>query len=307
MSDGISINVICRLWKLLSLMLNKTPRAQLANKMGYSNNALSMDLYRLKKFGLNIKHSRLTDCYTILYPDYNSIPFRLTKEEFFYVYAIINNIADEGDVESVRQKLELAINADTNPVFDSGPSYGFTKVNARVADLLYHLKDDVTYRRKVVFMYSDDLRIVHPYKLVHTPFSWYMIAFCEDRNAFRKFKLARMSNYKRTKDNYEQQDFDLNDILGDAWYLQHNPKKINAPYPIKILFKGQSGETIQEYNFHKTQKFEICAEGTIVEWELSYLEEFASWLMQWIPNIEIQEPQELKDIINTKINKYKGI
>lgn len=50
MPGGISINVMNRLWRLLSFMIDGKPRAKLASLMNYSNNAaLSADLLKLRQ------------------------------------------------------------------------------------------------------------------------------------------------------------------------------------------------------------------------------------------------------------------
>ncbi|HPO91295.1 MAG TPA: hypothetical protein PLJ44_09325, partial [Victivallales bacterium] len=65
--------------------------------------------------------------------------------------------------------------------------------------------------------------------------------------------------------------------------------------------------SIREYKFHKTQKLEFIPDGTLASWQLSYLDEFACWLLQWLGNIKIIEPTELKKIISQKINNHLKI
>ena len=152
---------------------------------------------------------------------------------------------------------------------------------------------------------EQNIRIVHPYKLIHTPISWYLVAFCEERLDFRNFKLARIEQLKIINSIYKKHPFDLKKHLGDAWWVQFDPKKINNPYHIKVLFKGETAQSVKEYKFHDSQQIEETDNGTLVSWKLSYLKEFASWLMQWLGNIKILEPAELKEIINKRIEKFR--
>ncbi len=304
---GITIDVTKRLWKLLSLMIDKKPRAELANLMNYSENALSADLNKLKKnIKLDIKHYRRDDTYSVKFPKKDIIPFKLTPEEFFYLLVMMKSANNENDLLSVVPKLELALSEETDAIYDCGPAYGIGTTNVKVAELLTPLENAISKSLKVIFMYNDKLRITQPYKLIHSPMSWYLVAYCEDSKMHKKYKLARITHLKVHKEKFKKEYFNIKQYLGDAWWIQDDKNRIKTPYPIKVLFKNEAAKTIQEYNFHKTQKFAEHAEGTVVSWKLSYLEEFASWLMQWLPNIEIQEPQELKDIINNNIDKYKG-
>ena len=311
MAGGISIEIMNRLWTLLSLMIKKKRRSELAVLMGYSSNALSADLFKLRKMGLDIKHSRKTDTYTIQFPQKDEISLKLTKEEFFYVLNIMNNVTKTINLPLISQKLESALSDEADPIFDCGPAYGIgSSITSGIAPLINALSEAIYNKNKVVIVYNkldgkSDMRVIYPYKLIHSPTSWYVLAYCEDKCDFRKFKLARIESIKPLNDKFKKIPFNIKEYLGDAWWIQYDEKRLNTPYPIKILFKNEAASAIKEYNFHKTQQLTNRPEGTMAQWKLSYLNEFASWLMQWLPNIEIQEPQELKDMIEKKIKKYK--
>jgi predicted DNA-binding transcriptional regulator YafY len=73
---------------------------------------------------------------------------------------------------------------------------------------------------------------------------------------------------------------------------------------VKVLFQGEAAKTILEYNFHKSQEMNVKKNGTLVTWQLSYLGEFASWLMQWCGSFKILEPNELKEELDRRIKGY---
>lgn len=307
MSAGLSIEVLNRLEKLFVLILKGTTRAEIIKNLSYDKRSLASDISKLKSSGLKLRYLRKSGRYELQWPE-KLVPFRFTPEEFFYVYYILKSGKNTEAKSSLKTKLDLALSGETEPVFDCGPAYGIEQnITEEISGLLNSLKTAAVERRKTVFFYRSlssepSLRIVHPYSLIHTPISWYLVGFCEERGDFRNFKLARIEQLKVLKDTFKKKEFNLREHIGDAWWLQHAPD--SPPLDVKVLFKNEAAQSIREYKFHDSQKLEAVDRGTLVTWRLSYLEEFASWLMQWLENIEIIAPDELKTIIDQRIKKY---
>lgn len=312
MSKGLSSNVVRRLWRLFSLMRLGVKRSELAAKMSYSPASLAADIFKLKSAGFTIKHSRKSDQYAILFPKSEPIPVKLTQEEFFLAYMAVGSFdSNESLFSDLIHKLDLSLSEETASVHDIGPAYGIARnVTEEIKDVLSEFDEAIRVRRKVAFLYekknsSSSLRVAHPYKLCHTPVSWYVIAFCEDKQDFRKFKLSRISHIRILNEKFERRPFSIEEHIRDAWWIQYDPARIDKPYEVKVLFTGEAAKSIREYKFHDSQELEFTDEGTYATWKLSYLDEFASWLMQWLENIEIIKPRELQDIIDKKIWKFE--
>ncbi len=310
MPKGLKIEVIQRIWNVLSLMKDAKSRNEIINLTSDNERIFASDVSRLKNTGLKIRYLRKLDRYEVIWPD-NFKPIRLNSEEYFYVYYMIHSMVSENpELKSVEDKLSLMISEDSDPVFDCGPAYGISQnITESLAEILNTLRKAIIETKKVCFFYKSisgesSIRIVHPYKLIHTPISWYLVAFCEERNAFRNFKLARIEQLKTISSEYKKTPFNTKEHLGDAWWVRFDPKRLNNPYHIKVLFKGETAQSIKEYKFHNSQHSEDTDEGTIMTWKLSYLGEFASWLMQWLGSIEILGPLELKEIVNKRIKKH---
>jgi proteasome accessory factor B len=212
--------------------------------------------------------------------------------------------------EELKTKLKLTMANEADSVLDGTEVYGVAQNLFISNPLLTNIKEAIHEHLKVVFYYKSlssaaSLRIVHPYKLIHTPVSWYLLGYCEDRKNFRNFKLTRIDKFKVMNDKFHPHKFNLSELIGDSWWLRYDPEKLENPYKVKVLFTDEAALSIKEYIFHSSQKIQDHKNGTIVEWELSYLGEFASWLMQWMPDFEIESPKELKNIINQRISEYQ--
>jgi predicted DNA-binding transcriptional regulator YafY len=311
MPDGFSKSVVERLWNLIVATRKNIKRKDLPEYLGCEERCLISDVGRLKKIGLKVRYSRLKDEYDIDFPDNSSITLKLSDKEFFSNYYLLA-VMKESASEKISRKILLAASEHTNPLYDCGPSYGICNpINSKLEEKLLQLRNSIVDCKKTVLQYcksdgSDDLILVDPLKLIHTPNSWYLLAWNEKKRGYRKYKLVRIVNLVVTEDKFNSRKFDEKEVFGDSWWLQYDETRLHNPYKICVRFYGEAAKSVREYNFHDSQEIqEENDDNAIVSWQMSYLGEFATWLMQWLDSIEILEPQELKDIINSNIAKYQ--
>ncbi|MDA3799758.1 MAG: WYL domain-containing protein [Kiritimatiellae bacterium] len=310
MPEAFSNVIVTRLWKLICAIRKEICRKDLPSELNCTERALGTDIGRLKKIGIGIRYSRIKDLYTVDFPENSSINLKLNDQEFFFSYYLLA-VTKNNEFKELEQKMMLASSEVGSPVFDCGPAYGIgNPVTGKLEKKILDLKNAIIMRKKTVLQYCkfnapDELILVHPLKLIHTPISWYLLAWNEKKRSLRRYKLIRISNLMITENSFHQHNITKEEIFGDSWWLQYDPKKMDNPYKVVVRFFGESAKAIQEYNFHASQKVEEVNGNTVVSWEMSYLNEFATWLMQWLDSIEILEPQELKNFIEHKIEKYR--
>lgn len=307
MSKGVSKDVAQRLWRLLDHIAGHSPtREEMCKHLKCSHRALTGDLGRLRELGIEISYGRISGRYATKWPS-QDVPLRFTSEQFFYAWYAVSSL--EIDDQGLRERLALAFGGESEPIYDMGLSYGISQgITPDLQSLFSNLRQGVVERRKIVLNYlkpkgESELRMVHPYRLLHTPISWYLAAWCEDRRDFRIFKLARIEDAKVLEDTFKPLDFDIKAHLGDAWWVQ---KGSGRPTKVEVLFKGEAAQSILEYRFHASQKHRITREGTLVEWRLSYLEEFASWLLQWLGTFQIKRPHALIELIDRRLAAHRA-
>lgn len=309
MPKGFSRKVLERLWELFQdLRSGKTRKSIISRGFHGNSRKFASDLSKLRRAGFKIRYSRVSDSFNVEnWPEDRTFSFRFDEKEFFLV---INFLTEVG-IEPLRKKISIALSDETEAVFDSGPAYGISQnITSDLAALFESIQIAITNRRKIKIAYRNlsksnpEPRTVHPYKLVHTPISWYLIAFCEVRKEYRKFKLARIADISNVGEKFRpRKDFDLQRIIGDAWWMRSNPD--TKPMDIKVLFTGDAAQSIREYKFHKSQEIKPHPLGTLASWRLSSLEEFSSWLLQWLPEFKILQPDILEQDIRNRVEKYR--
>lgn len=311
MPKTIRTGVPQRLWRLVQLMKEGWSREELIEKLACSPRNLAADVSRLKKQGWTVKYARSESRYHIDFPNLDVISLKLSPEEFFYVSYLINVARDEA-FSSLGGKVSLACSEQTLPVYDSGPGYGVARLSEQLQTTLNTCREAILKHRQLAFVYRAQrgdgaaaIRLVHPYHLVHTPNSWYLIAWSEERQAFRRFKLLRAETLTMMPDTFNRRKFDLQAYLGDAWWLRYDPDRLDNPHQVEVRFFREAAQSIKEYHFHPTQTIVDHPDGyAVFTCRLSYLPEFAGWLMQWLGQIEIVNPPELAALIADKVADF---
>jgi predicted DNA-binding transcriptional regulator YafY len=275
----------------------------LAKETGLSERLVKDGIKRLKHAGIPIKFSRKDDFYRLPWPT-GPVKLDLSPKALFLLKMAISRGVDVG--EELNLVDQIIDSTDTLPVFDHGPAYGIGQgVNPGLKEHFKVIQQARRAKKCLVFLYEApgkdaDIRTVEPIYLYHTPISWYLISYCIDRHDLRSFKLARMKHLKVTKESIEERPFMLSEFLGDAWWVQ----KGKVPMMVEVLFLGEAEKSIMEYKFHASQECRGTSEGTLVTWKLSYLGEFASWLLQWAGQIKIISPEPLKKELQSRIDQY---
>lgn len=267
---------------------------------------MQLALTRLRTYGFKVKFIKSQDRYRLDWPSMDSM--ELSQEQMFYLTIISRLYSDvETDGQAWRDlATKFTLNrTDLKPVVQCPPGNETRKFNDVTPRFFNEIKSAILDQRKCTVFYESmtdsRLRVVHPYVLIQTPMSWFLAAWCEERKDFRNFKLSRIRDLK-VSGRFTRLDFNLNEHLGDAWWLQQS--KGSERQLVRVLFKGDAAKTILEYHHHPSQKSELVEGGTLVTWELSYLGEFTTWLMQWVGNIEVLSPESLKNDMILRMRSF---
>lgn len=249
--------------------------------------------------GIKLAYNRGTKKYHCDWPKTENA-LRLNPRQLF---ACLYSLYQIDEINALK-RLELLLHPESSALHDSGPAHGISSgIHPQMENLFSELICAIDQKKVLQIAYkgkSKDIgvRVLSPHKLIHTPISWYLIAWCHDKNDWRSFKLARIQSTRTDcETSYRERDLDLKQYLKGAWYM----KKGDAHHKIKVLFSAQAAQSITEYHFHPSQNISHSDDGTVVTWELSHLEEFSSWIMQWAPDFKILEPQELQSIVLSKL------
>jgi transposase len=140
----------------------------------------------------------------------------------------------------------------------------------------------------------------------------YVIGYCRQRKSICTFIMDRIiGDIKIENDVYEiPPDFTIYDYLGSSWG-GFADEKVET---VKLRFSKRISHAIKETLFHQSQLTEMQADGSVLmTLKVNNTGDFHAWIMSWGKDVEVLEPQALRnhmlDVIRSLADIYgaKGI
>ncbi|MEW6727268.1 MAG: WYL domain-containing protein [Bacillota bacterium] len=171
---------------------------------------------------------------------------------------------------------------------------------AEVGGVFTRLLQALTEERRIKIRYyvayrnawSD--RIVEPYGLVCKRHNWYLAGFCQESGRTRTFRVDQIKNVFVLGEGFSYPpDFNLRAFLGDSWGVIND----GEPFDIRLRFSPVVAHRVRRIVYHPSQciEEELPDGSVVVAYRSSGKNELKGWLLQWGPEVEVLEPQWLRD------------
>ena len=158
------------------------------------------------------------------------------------------------------------------------------------------LKSAVIHQKCVKITYANSYgtiseRIIKPLKMSYKSMSWYLKAYCTEKQDYRVFKLTRIIDLEMRTDSFCKSSFpELDETLGQAY------NTIVLRFPKNISYR-----VYDEFDKTRVRKKEngdliVSVEMPEDEWLIGYLLSFGT-------QVDIIEPAYLKDIVAEQAKK----
>ncbi len=164
-------------------------------------------------------------------------------------------------------------------------------------NILEKISEALLAEKYLTFRYKnkkgeEKYRKVAPYAVIYSEYT-YLVAKDEGGSVYKHFLLYKMQNVYVTNDYFEKDEtFNLQEHLSKAFGAFQDSK----PMKIKLLFSKNVKDIIENYSLHPNQKIIPNDDGTtIVTFEAGGAYEICWFLFRWGKDVQILEPQELKD------------
>jgi len=163
------------------------------------------------------------------------------------------------------------------------------------------LLEAISERRSVRIRYrgptEDEISTrLHPYRLLFSRRSWYVIGRSSLHRATRTFNVGRIRRLEILEDPYEiPRGFSLDRYLRNAWHLIAEP---GPDREVVVRFSKLVAQNVAEVRWHKTQRLQLNDDGTLdYRVTVSGLKEISWWILGYGDQAEVREPPELRRII----------
>ena len=145
------------------------------------------------------------------------------------------------------------------------------------------------------------IRTVEPIGLFYYSAAWHLIAWCRLRNNFRDFRCDRIKNLKDTGVVFEPRSIStLQEYFNSL--QQANVEMKSAT----ILFDRKEAHYVQNSRHYFGFVSEEQLEGQVqMNFVTSDLEMMGRWLLSYGSSVEIEKPEELREIVYTLVEELQ--
>lgn len=144
-------------------------------------------------------------------------------------------------------------------------------------------------------------RKLRPFHLADFDGGWYVIGHDPDRSARRTFALQRMRAVRVLRTRFlRPNDFNLTEHLGGSFGVWHRSEDKGKRHRIRLRFTGWAARMVSERRWHPSQETRWLGkneEKLEIILDLSGFEEISRWILSWGPQVEVLEPEELREAL----------
>lgn len=215
------------------------------------------------------------------------------------------------DIETALAKVKAAICAVEEKSAFYSMEKGFTCLGQTLRDYtpwakqLKKITDCIRSSKTMVVTYDSfsggkvSERTMDPYHLYWDEGNLYLVAYCHNNKSLRSFKINRFISVKRATGHFQRDPgFDLKEYLGKSWRNYRGVEEIT----VRLHVDPPMARLFLETSYHESQEIQqlpagkLCCTLTVYD-----SPEFRTWLLGWGRNIEVIEPQELREGIEEEL------
>lgn len=139
-------------------------------------------------------------------------------------------------------------------------------------------------------------RRVDPLRVVRVGGDWYLIAFDHARKKVLQFVPSRIRSLRPTGETFDApRGFSLEEHLGGAFRIFTTGRR---PARVRLRFWPPASRIAQERFIHPTARWtDDQVGGAFLEMRVETSPELVSWILGWLPDVEVLAPRGLRDSV----------
>jgi len=140
---------------------------------------------------------------------------------------------------------------------------------------------------------------LHPYHLLAYHGNWYVLARNMAKDQIETFALSRFRRLEAAGKRFTRPaGFSPEEHVRQVFGITGGEKAMK----LRLLFEPKLAVYVTERQWHPTQVFRECGDGRIeMSMETTGWKELIRWILSWMPDVKVLEPQELRDRIKEKL------
>lgn len=201
---------------------------------------------------------------------------------------------------------EISVHWDT---IEQAHSFRQSVTSLQDVDTFRRLADAVLHRRQLRVRYwtasrdAESERTIDPWHLACIDGSWYLVAYCHQRQARRMFAPGRIRELTETGETFHvPDDFRIADFFdGTFKVVQDSSQPLQT---VRLRFRPAAAKYVREKVWHLSQQLHVEDDGgAVVQLQLRSLIEVRRWVLSWGSDCEVLAPDELRTDIRREAER----
>lgn len=175
-------------------------------------------------------------------------------------------------------------------------------------------------KQKLKFKYTNYYRTIYPYKIINIEYYWYLVGYEEnsekkdsETEIVKSYSISKLRDISILEERYSFDFSALDKKIPHILNAYFVPK--NSLTPISLLINKKFTGYIDRSNFFsawkRTDQKEIIKDVEYIKYTTGVTDpefrEIIPTILKYLPNILVEEPLELQDIIANKLKEYQNI
>ncbi|MED3571284.1 YafY family protein [Cytobacillus praedii] len=288
-----------RLLTMTMILINrkKVTAQEFAELFGVSVRTIYRDVDTLSQAGIPVVSFQGVNGGISLIEGYRMDKQVLTEGELASISIALKSVLtsyQDPHAEAVLEKItgiaEGAVKSTSDYLFIDYSPWGTTPF---LKEKMTMIKQAIESSACITFTYGNaggkqSVRKIEPHTLVEKGRSWYVYGFCQLREAFRLFKIARMKEIKGSEDKFVRREIDLSERPWDQEW--------NAPQntvALKLAFQPEHRLMMEEMF-----GIEAIADGaSIIKVDVPEDEWLYGFILSFGNKVEVLEPLHIREIV----------
>jgi proteasome accessory factor B len=290
----------------------------LALELGVAARTVFRDLQTLREAGVPLVYDGAEQRYRIP-SNYYLPPTNFAPDEALALLVLCHELGDRSGLPFQSSARQAALKLESNlpprlrtyvqeladavriRLHQSSRTEGHESTYRQVLDAVAQRKA-FRMRYRSLTEWSEISTKLHPYQLLFSRRSWYVVGRSSLHREVRTFSLLRIAELEPLDEKFKvPARFSMERYLRNAWHLIPEP---GPDRHVIVRFEKLVAQNVAEVLWHKTQQLEWLPDGRLLfKATVSGLMEIAWWILGYGDQAEALEPPELREILRQRITK----
>lgn len=305
--------MIERLLGIIYILLNKgtVTAAELAERFEVSVRTIYRDVEHLSMAGIPVYARKGKNGGISLTERFVLDKMLISKEEQQRILAALSSLQEVGAQKETDILQKLGEFFHTEP--GNWVSIDFSDWGGRRKELYEQLREAILNRHVLFFDYYGQYgdmshRTVEPVQLLFKEYTWYLRAYCRDKQAMRLFKVLRMKRVEVSEEQFaagertEKAD-SLRDGKSNSGAQENSKSEYTLPCP-EIVFQVDKKEAYRIYDRFEEEEITVLPEGDFLI-KIKYpLDDWTyGLLLSFGPSAKVLEPAWVREEMVSRIEE----